>query len=670
MPWRSNIGVPFGNVSAENTSADVGFDDPGSFHDWDTGLVDNNLFGDPDVELPDLGDLSVEGSPEELSEPHSELNVDVISAGSTTSRKRPAPGVDMQHGVGIRDDLFFNMLRLQRTAVPKQAWEVGTMAAIFGKPQPVLPMPWMGLPTVGKRDSLQGLSPMDEPPERTASRIPFHLQRLMATRLAQTDDQLRAKAMRRLRDLVLADPSRTHLGRALLDSTGQLLGQDRISCVFADAFRSRATSTLVKRSMDYYKLAMWLEQHLNLQPMQLSENVIYLYLSFLRDSKAAPTSADAAVKAIWFMHSTAGIIEFNPGSFTSRITGVCRDMYMGKRLLKQAPALPASVVRALEEYALMTDSSVDSFFTNFILFCIYSSCRIGDASKMKAVEFSRHNDVFLVEASTSEAKNTNTMERRRILLPFAALGWGVFPNPWCLKWKMQLDEMKPDTIMPAFSEVSGQFLNRRITTAEANAWMKEVLVRSGLDAKQAAKFSTHSCKATLATWAGKFGGFSMDERRLLTHHMDASNVMPLTYSRDNLTALHSRLYRMIAAIRNGEFSPDDTNAARIHHENLDPYQGQHSHVEWSEEWAASESDVTDDESFQEGCHFTGGRHVPAEDIAGDKLLHQISMVVHCKRDNNTLWCGRKLTKNYRKWAHGDPDFSQLLICQQCDRAQV
>eukprot|EP00435_Cladocopium_sp_Y103_P022625 s1635_g5.t1 len=551
MPWRSNIGAPFGYGSAESTSADVGFDgwgpnigapfesgsaenttadvsfnDPGSFDDWDTGLVDSNLFGGPDVELPDLGDFSVEGSPEELSEPNSGAHVDVISADSTASRKRPAPGFDIQHGVGIRDDLFFSMLRLRRPTGPRQAWEEGAMAAVFNRAQPVLSMPWLALPTIGRRDSLQGLSPIDEPPERTASRTPFHLQRLMATRLAQTDDQLRAKAMRRLRDLVLADPSRTNLGRALLDSTGQLLGQDRISCVFADAFRSRATSTLVKRSMDYYKLAMWLEQHLNLQPMQLSENAVYLYLSFLRDSKAAPTSADAAVKAIWFMHSTAGIIEFNPGSFTSRITVVCRDMYMGKRLLKQAPALPASVVRALEEYALMTDSRVDSFFTNFILFCIYSSCRIGDASKMKAVEFSRHNDVFLVEASTSEAKNTNTMERRRILLPFAALGWGVFPNPWCLKWKMQLEEMKPDTIMPAFSEVSGQFLDRRITTAEANAWMKE---------------------------------------------------------------------------------------------------GQHSHAEWSEQWAASESDVTDDEGLQEGCHFTGGRHVPAEDIAGDKLARAIGV---------------------------------------------
>jgi hypothetical protein len=70
-------------------------------------------------------------------------------------------------------------------------------------------------------------------------------------------------------------------------------------------------------------------------------------------------------------------------------------------------------------------------------------------------------------------------------------------------------------------------------------WLKEVLVRAGLATLQAPQYSTHSCKAAVATWAGKFGGFSMDERRMLTHHMDANSVMLLTYSRDNLTAFHS-----------------------------------------------------------------------------------------------------------------------------------
>ena len=172
--------------------------------------------------------------------------------------------------------------------------------------------------------------------------------------------------------------------------------------------------------------------------------------------------------------------------------------------LKQAPPFPDA------------ESKVDSLFTNFILFCIFSSCGSGDATKIREVEFSRCHDIFLVEAATSEAKNTNTMERRRMLLPFTAIGWCLHPNPWCIKWQMQMEAMKPETIKPAFSEVSGQFLKRRAHDG-GSLWLREVLVRSGLTPVQAAKYSTHSCKATIPTRAGKFGGFSMDERRMLTH---------------------------------------------------------------------------------------------------------------------------------------------------------
>jgi hypothetical protein len=99
--------------------------------------------------------------------------------------------------------LFFKMVKLPRLGLPSQPWETGEMARIFGEAQPLLPMPWLYMPTVGKFEGLHGISPAVELPERSAMRIPFHHKRLLAIRLAQTDDQFRAKALRRLRDLVL-----------------------------------------------------------------------------------------------------------------------------------------------------------------------------------------------------------------------------------------------------------------------------------------------------------------------------------------------------------------------------------------------------------------------------------------------------------------------------------
>eukprot|EP00435_Cladocopium_sp_Y103_P035588 s2147_g9.t1 len=664
MPWRSRVGFPFGDAVAPTELHDQA-SEASEFEGWDTDLVEaqtTGIFGEiSDAEQP-FGGESAAGSHDDVGSFNTGLHMEVISTGIEPTRKRPLECMSLANGAGLNSSLFFGMVKMQKTVLPKQPWELGCLEGHHPC------SPWLAIPNVGKRESLLGLTPVQEPPEKTAIRTPFHYRRLLTTRLAQTDDQLRAKAMRRLRDLILVEPQHTQLGRALPDTSGQLLGQDKISGVFADAFRNRATSTL-KRSLDYYKLAVWLQQQLGLYPMQLSESVVYQYLDFLRSSSAAPTSADWTVKAIWFMHATAVIIDFHPANFSSRISGVCRDMFMRKRVLKQASPFPVPVVRSLEEYALLTDCKADSFFTNFILFCIYSSCRIGDASKIREVQFSKHQEIFLVEASTTEAKNTNSMERRRMLLPFSAMGWGVFPNPWCIKWKLQLEEMKPETIMPAFSEVTGTFLSRRLTTAEANMWLKAVLMRAGLTQAQACKYSTHSCKATVPTWAGKFGGFSMDERRLLTHHMEAGALMPLTYSRDNVTSLQSRVFRMLTAIRNGEFSPDDSNAKRIFRENLDLFPERDEPLEWTGDWADSESDVSGDENFMEGSYFMGGHHIPAEDISGDKLVHKDSMVVHLKRDLNTLWCGRRLSTNYRKWEDGDPDFSQLLVCQQCERSQ-
>eukprot|EP00435_Cladocopium_sp_Y103_P006699 s1129_g2.t1 len=626
MPWRSRVGEPYGRNVTDHADSDV-ISEASGLQDWDTGFVDEQeLFCSPDAAV-DAQEGSVGNALETEFGPDQGIQLDVVSTGSDVrpERKRAAENPVWHQGAGIDDRLFSSMVKLPRSGVPRQPWETGSFSCMFNKSTPVLKMPWLALPNLGRQESFQGLtvSPSVEPPERSTARTPFYHKRLLATRLAQTDDQLRAQALRRLRDLILVVPVHTQLGRALLDTSGQLTGEDRISAVFADAFRSRATATLVKRSGDYYKMAVWLQTNLNLMPMQLSEGVIYQYLSFLRESEAAPTSADATVKSIWFMHATAGIVDFNPGAFTSRITGVCRDMFLRKRTLKQAPCFPASVVKALETYALTCGNKADSMFTNFLLFCVFASCRIGDASKIKEVEFSRHHDVFLVEAATSEAKNTNTKERRTMLLPFTAVGWGVHPNPWCLKWKLQLDSVKHETIMPAFSEVSGEFLNRRITTSEANLWLKEVLVRAGLSAVEANR---------------QFDGAPFQ---------DLQN----------------------AAIRNDEFNPDASNAARIFRDNMDICKATDQAKDWSEDWAASESDVSGDESFYEGCHFMGDHHTPADQVDGSKLLRKESLVVHMKRDQATLWCGRKLTANYRAWEQGDPDLAQLLVCQQCDKSQ-
>ena len=125
----------------------------------------------------------------------------------------------------------------------------------------------------------------------------------------------------------------------------------------------------------------------------------------------------------------------------------------------------------------------------------------------------------------------------------------------------------------------------------------------------------------------------------------------------------------MTAIRNFEFDPDVSNAARIFQENKDLLDEPVEPPQQPGVWDASESDVSEEDIFAESCKFVSAQSMPADTVTGQRLLHKDSLVVHVKRDDQTMWCGRKLSSNYRQWKEGDPDFSQLLVCQQCDKSQ-
>ena len=288
MPWRSNVGAPFSKPAGDGDDCSESPEDS-ELAEWDDSLVELNQHlgqaGEGQGELDLFADGAFHGAGGDSA---NGSQLEVVSEGSEPFRRRPETGFELRRSAGPDKSLFFSMMSIRKPSAKRplfQPLDCGMNPSVFRRKSNSLPMPWLTMPTVGKHESLQGLTPTMEAPERTAVRTPFHHQRLLTVRLAQTDDQMRAKAMRRLRDLILAVPSHTQLGRALLDTSGQLTGEDRIASVFADAFRSRATSTLVKRSLDYYKMAVWMDSRLNLAPMALSESVVYSYLGLLEGDK-------------------------------------------------------------------------------------------------------------------------------------------------------------------------------------------------------------------------------------------------------------------------------------------------------------------------------------------------------------------------------------------------
>ena len=302
------------------------------------------------------------------------------------------------------------------------------------------------------------------------------------------------------------------------------------------------------------------------EPLSFSEKELYAYLQVLRQAGAAPTKADSTLQAVRFVIGILGASMQVSLVVSSRCKGAARAMFETKAPLRQAIPLRAEQVWKLEKLMAWSTDKHLLCVCGFLLFCIYSSSRIGDATRLEKVSFSKAGPVHLVEAQSLLHKGGNTQQRRTKFLPLMALGSCLDVRPWAVTWAVaRKDAGLEDSkfLMPALAEHSKSWLRRRMTTAEATQYLRELLVEAGEDFDEAEQVTGHSCKATIPTWVGRHGQFSLDERRLLTHHMDKNNEMVLTYSRDSLTALHTKVYKVLQLIKSAEFNPDAKPAEAI-----------------------------------------------------------------------------------------------------------
>eukprot|EP00971_Amphidinium_carterae_P205322 4075265-Amphidinium_carterae.1 len=99
-----------------------------------------------------------------------------------------------------------------------------------------------------------------------------------------------------------------------------------------------------------------------------------------------------------------------------------------------------------------------------------------------------------------------------------------------------------------------------MSSAQFTAYLYSLLAGLGLDTPD--PFGSHSCKATLLSWAAKFD-LPLHVRALLGGHVSASDASILTYSRDELAGPLRQLGRVLAAVRSGAFDPDATRSGRF-----------------------------------------------------------------------------------------------------------
>ena len=176
-------------------------------------------------------------------------------------------------------------------------------------------------------------------------------------------------------------------------------------------------------------------------------------------------------------------------------------------------------------------------------------------------------------------------------------------------------------------------------------------------------------KATFLSWLAKFGGVSLEDRRIAGHHLDAGARSPLTYSRDELCRLMKIFEDVLKAIRAGSFRPDDSRVMRL---------AVMCGSVLQEKVLEKDPCITESEAGESDVDLpalearTGG--IPLEDALTAEAvssvcskMHIFSRTVHIQAAEGARFlCGRPITRNFDELDKAVPA-SDLLVCKRCSQ---
>ena len=131
-----------------------------------------------------------------------------------------------------------------------------------------------------------------------------------------------------------------------------------------------------------------------------------------------------------------------------------------------------------------------------------------------------------IEARVSRSKTSMTVEKRTKYLPMAGKVRMFQKQSWAKVYLellheagIQMAEDKP--LMP--TPTVGGWGSLPLTAEAAAAWLRALLTTAGVDSREAAALGTHSCKATMLSWAAK-AGVPKEFRSTLGYHGPRGSV--------------------------------------------------------------------------------------------------------------------------------------------------
>ncbi|MEM1009483.1 MAG: hypothetical protein AAGJ35_10790, partial [Myxococcota bacterium] len=249
-----------------------------------------------------------------------------------------------------------------------------------------------------------------------------------------------------------------------------------------------------------------------------------------------------------------------------------------------------------------------------------------------------------LEADTSRTKTSSTLEKKTRFLTMSCPVNTISGTPWVEVWlklrkSVNLEAGPGKPLLPAPTETDA-WSSVPLTASSAGSWLRALL-----DGHSPEKLGTHSLKTTLLSWSAKFG-LSVPDRRALGYHQVAGDTSVFTYSRDALAGPLRQLQRVLDAIKQGEFAPDQTRSGYFNQTANDNNDDTSSESSLDEE----DHDCEVDEKAIDAVAgvWQGNANTLWTSLAAVYFRHRSSRCIHILKDEagNEFLCGRRISSAY------------------------
>ena len=326
-------------------------------------------------------------------------------------------------------------------------------------------------------------------------------------------------------------------------------GKDGQLEILGDVLEEKATATIRMRALDFGRFIRWAES-VGASSLDIAEALAYDYCRFLRASHSSSTSVKRFRESAMFAVHVFGWSASDGFCDSRRIAGVGVGMLKMLGPVRRAQPFDKNLLKFLELKLADENLGVaERFYAGMVLFLVYTRCLFTDAQR---ITLEPELDGNYLRATLKEYKTSRARDRRGMALQLVAPAIAAYGTPWA---QIFLDLRKRLQIVageasPFFVAFDGNLPSAAgVTLAEANVLIRrfvhEAAEKELITCDDYNKFSSHSCKRTLLSWAAK-AGLDLDTRRLLGHHVIKSDGSWLAYSHDALAHPVNELIKVIS----------------------------------------------------------------------------------------------------------------------------